>query len=241
MKQKINIAQLLKDCPQGMELDCTMYDNLYFDLVDNYYNDTINCYTLIDGIRTSITFTKYGTYNNHTRAKCVIFPKGKTTWEGFVPFCQFKDGDIVATSNGLWIGITTSGESNSFIPTYCVIKHNGEFEAYLDKKQTWQFYRLATEEEKEKLFDAIKTNGYKWNLETKTLEKLIELKFKVGDRIKQIGSPRCYIIQSIEFDRYILHNNQFLRFGDEHIYELVPNKSDYTMKNTIFTELTKFY
>lgn len=195
MKQKINIAQLLKDCPQGMELDCTMYDNLYFDLVDNYYNDTINCYTLIDGIRTSITFTKYGTYNNHTGAKCVIFPKGKTTWEGFVPFCQFKDGDIVATSSGLWIGITTGGESNSFIPTYCVIKHNGEFEAYLDKKQTWQFYRLATEKEKQKLFNAIKTNGYKWNLETKTLEKLSKPNFKVGDRIKKKGIDDIYAIE----------------------------------------------
>jgi hypothetical protein len=26
MKDKINIAELLKDCPQGMELDCTMYN-----------------------------------------------------------------------------------------------------------------------------------------------------------------------------------------------------------------------
>jgi hypothetical protein len=51
-------------------------------------------------------------------------------------------------------------------------------------------------------------------------------KFKVGDRIKQIGCPRCYIIKTIEFDRYILNNNQFIRFGDEHIYELAPNKFD---------------
>ena len=41
--------------------------------------------------------------------------------------------------------------------------------------------RLATEEEKQKLFDAIKSNGYRWNSETKTLEKLP--KFKVGDKI----------------------------------------------------------
>lgn len=46
-----------------------------------------------------------------------------------------------------------------------------------------------------------------------------------GDRVKQIGSPRSYIIRSVEFDRYILHNNQFIRFKDEHIYELV-NKFD---------------
>ena len=91
MKQKINIAELLKDCPSGMELYCTMYDNLYFDCIHEYPNGTINCYTLINGIKTSILFTKYGTFNKHVGAKCVIFPKGKTTWEGFVPPCKFKE------------------------------------------------------------------------------------------------------------------------------------------------------
>ena len=43
--------------------------------------------------------------------------------------------------------------------------------------------RLATEEEKQKLFDAIKENGYKWNPEAKVLEKLSEPKFKAGDVI----------------------------------------------------------
>jgi hypothetical protein len=43
---------------------------------------------------------------------------------------------------------------------------------------------LATEEEKQELFDAIQDNGYKWNEETKTLEKLVEPKFNVGDKIK---------------------------------------------------------
>ena len=37
--------------------------------------------------------------------------------------------------------------------------------------------------EKQKLFDAIKDNGSKWNAETKTLEKLVVPKFKVGDTI----------------------------------------------------------
>ena len=31
--EKINIAELLKDCPSGMELDCTMYEDVYFDYV----------------------------------------------------------------------------------------------------------------------------------------------------------------------------------------------------------------
>ena len=29
--EKINIAELLKDCPKGMELDCTMLDDVTFE------------------------------------------------------------------------------------------------------------------------------------------------------------------------------------------------------------------
>ena len=32
--KKINIAELLKNCPKGMELDSTMWDNVVFDHVD---------------------------------------------------------------------------------------------------------------------------------------------------------------------------------------------------------------
>ena len=177
MKNKINIAELLKDCPKGMELDCVMYDNVTFERFDVEQN---RCYFKAGPADTFWT-TCYGKINGSPFGKCVIFPKGKTTWEEFQR--PFEDGDIVATKNGKWIGITTGGKCDCFMPTYCVIKGNGEFEAYLDKKETWQFFRLATEEEKQKLFDAIKDNGYNWNAETKTLEKLPEPKFKVGDKV----------------------------------------------------------
>ena len=32
--EKINVAELLKDCPKGMELDCTLWDNVVFDHID---------------------------------------------------------------------------------------------------------------------------------------------------------------------------------------------------------------
>ena len=167
MEQKINVAELLKDCPSGMELDCTICDNLYFDEVTPYM---IRCYIKNAAAYNSICFHHDGSYLTCDKAKCVIFPKGKTTWEGFQR--HFKDGDIVATISGLWIGITLGGKVGEFIPTYCVIDSTNMFIAYLDKKEKWAFNRLATEEEKAKLFQAIKDNGYKWNAETKTLKKI---------------------------------------------------------------------
>ena len=83
--------------------------------------------------------------------------------------------------------------------------------------------RFATEEEKEKLFDSLKANGYKWNPETKTLDKLIEPKFKVGDRIQWHDSHvNCSInvIESLELDRYRLDDGNYIKFSDEHYYKL---------------------
>jgi hypothetical protein len=54
-------------------------------------------------------------------------------------------------------------------------------------KHTEKAVSFATEEEKEKLFQAIKDNGYRWNEETKTLEKLFEPKFKREDIVYTKG------------------------------------------------------
>lgn len=93
MEQKINIAELLKDCPTGMELGCTMYEDVYFDYVDELNN--IHCYIQQEFNKTSVIFNQDGTPTSHTKSKCVIFPKGKTTWKGFQR--PYEDGDIVAT------------------------------------------------------------------------------------------------------------------------------------------------
>ena len=168
----------------------------------------------------------------------MLFPsKENRDWSKFKR--PFKDGDIVATNNGSWIGLTTGGECGRFMPTYCVIKNYGKFEAYLDRKESWQFHRLATEEEKEKLFDAIKTNGYKWNTETKTLEKLIEPIFEIGNKIraKHNNNNEIHLIKDVKDDYYVINGGNSIRFcGDEfHLnfkhqdeYVLVPNKFDIT-------------
>lgn len=41
---KINISELLKDCPSGMELDCSMFEGVYFDHVDESRLNRIKCY-----------------------------------------------------------------------------------------------------------------------------------------------------------------------------------------------------
>ena len=205
-QEKINIVELLKDCPTGMELDCTMFDNIEFVRIEeNNGSYPIICRVKAESGKYHLqTFTKYGCYSSEIYSKCVIYPKGKTTWEEFVPYCKFKDGDVVATDTGAWIGITTGGENTKSMPTYCVIKSNGCFEAYLGIKNTWQFSRLATKEEKTKLFDAIKANGYKWNAKTKTLDKLVGPNFKVGNWIT--NGDYTWKVISVDNFYYTLQN-----------------------------------
>ena len=230
---KINIAELLKDCPKGMELDCTIWDSEAKAFLKRVLNDDfaypIEVTVKYNNTECTKSFTKYGAFNDLSYCKCVIFPKGKTTWEGFVPPCQFKDGDIVATNSELQVFILQRAQSNT--KGYCYIGYDFEFNDFFHAG-VWEFDRLATEEEKQKLFDAIKANGYRWNPETKTLEKLP--KFKVGDVIVNIHRKHLHCdgasgkISQITDDKYIFTDGSYISISNQDDWELVPNKFDIT-------------
>ncbi len=229
MKNKINVAELLKNCPKGMELDCTMFDGVYFDHVDDLRLNRIKCYVNNGNEHFEIAFEETGQYISNDSAKCVIFPKGKTTWEGFVPPCQFKDGDIAVTDKGDIHLLRTKDSS------YCAYRKRWNGLPKFDKTITTsvRVYRLSTEEEKQVLFDAIKENGYRWNAETNTLEKLVEPKFKVGDRIKTIYNDFQYDIKELDDTHYTLVEVEDKFEYTEPIIEdenwkLVPDKFDIT-------------
>jgi hypothetical protein len=240
--EKINIAKLLKDCPSGMELNCVMYENLYFDYISNDKIYPICCYTE-DNLKAKhlITFTWYGRPSQHDSAKCVIFPKGKTTWDGFVPPCKFKDGDVLFIKSAYnWVSIYKESENKEDLYKYVAIPYHygSNFIIYdsnpLCYKGDISEIRLATEEEKAKLFQSIKENGYKWNSETKTLDKLVEPKFKIRNTIQDEDGykvkitevnleDKCYGYESI-----IAKGIGAIPFGEQDNWKLVPNKFDIT-------------
>lgn len=173
MEDKINIAGLLKDCPKGMALDCLLCNNP-IELEGVVGDEATYPIRAVGKDGFHHVFTAYGASYNHDDAKCVIFPKDKTTWEGF--HRPFKDGDIVTSVyQGVVqaIGIFDYEEQSEAWIHVCIDLHNEFFTAgYLGYVYD---LRLATEEEKQKLFQVIKDNGYKWNCGTKTLEKLEDM------------------------------------------------------------------
>jgi hypothetical protein len=180
--EKINLVELLKDCPKGMELDCTMFDNVSFEGLDP---DGYPIKIKVKGDDRCTYLTENGCWNKSDNAKCVIYPKGKTTWEGFQR--PFKNGDIIYIKCKYydWCSIFYKCEDEKLYTyvDFCITSNN----FYCSKPNIVCEcsdiieHRFATEEEKEKLFKAIKDNGYKWNTETKTLDKINTFLWKSDD------------------------------------------------------------
>lgn len=230
--EKINVAKLLKGCPKGMELDCTMFEGVYFDHVDDLRHNSIKCYVTNGNEHFEIGLDEHGQYLSNHSAKCVIFPKGKISWEEFQR--PFKDEDIVFTNTGEhdWISIFKRFSENMCC-TYIDLCINDDDlitgTGCLCSIEEIKTQRLATEEEKAKLFEVIKYRGYKWNTETKSLEKLIEPKFKVGDTIT--NGKTSITIGYIDNEYYYeisrnIANRLFIKNQDEWdlISEKFPNK-----------------
>lgn len=229
MENKINIAELLKDCPRGMELDSPVWDNIVFEEIDRG-----NIVILRKHLGTKVYLTQYGKMNS-TDGKCVIFPKDKTTWEGF--HRPFKDGDIIcicdeySDATFTYVAILKQTEKKGGIIFHCFYNYEDDYFSTINFLYDGINIRFATEEEKEKLFQVIKDNGYKWNPETKNLEKLP--KFKVGNRVKHISAYTSGIVVEVTDKGYYIDYPKgegvcYISFKLEKDYELVPNKFDIT-------------
>ena len=206
MENKINIAELLENCPKGMELYSPIFGKVYLDKVRPNLGVVV---TTDKGQGKKEKFLYDGRYVMN--GECMLFPsKDKTTWEGFQR--PFMDGDVLFVDCSdeeedkmyQYIFILNNPELYGKWYSYCHLYGAGCFyseETYLTDDEYHP--RFATEEEKKKLFDAIKKHGYKWNADSKTLEELPKPKFKVGDRIiKRDSIEKSWIVSSVSSEYY---------------------------------------
>lgn len=158
-----------------------------------------------------------------------------------------KDGDVLALSwledKNLWEKIIIfkkyhsegiKGFNMPCIEGYGITFKNGKI-AFTEKVpyyfKTWacNLYPV-TKEQRDLLFQKIKETGYKWNTETNTFEKLVEPKFKVGDKIvnslaEYMGAPGSKgKISEITDDKYIFTDSSYISISDQDSWELVSNK-----------------
>lgn len=237
MEKKINIAELLKDCPRGMELNCTSYNNVSFDKIsdDKKAPYPIFCYITDEkGNRSSISFTEDGCESKRYGAKCVIFPKDRTTWEGFIPPCKFKAGNVLVSETGN-IVLFSHIDSENVVYFHCIIPTYSSFRIEENAKAgVGRYYDcvLANEQQRQKMYDNIKRSGYKYNQNTNKLEKLINPKFRVGDKIVNDN----YVVEITDIftdDQVYGYKSKMgsiggILFTEQDDWELVSDKFDFT-------------
>ena len=168
MENKINIAEILRDCPEGTKLyspvcgACTFLrvaNSAYYPIMVKRVSDT----TLRED------FTKDGRYAEGVEdGECVLFPSAEMRdWDKF-----FKRGDVVFNeSSGLvvlfdgWI----SDDYTEFNTTINLIK-KGDFWGEEEVCPTECFTKVTDEERAEFIAAAEKHYGGKYNPETLQVE-----------------------------------------------------------------------
>ena len=94
MENKINIAEILKDCPKGMELYTPLFGEVTFDSIDIDEKYPIVVYKL-DGMKTS--FNEEGHYTAYPNSECVLFPSSEMRdWSKL----SWKKGDVLICKDG---------------------------------------------------------------------------------------------------------------------------------------------
>lgn len=223
MNKYLDLTEILKDCPKGIKLYSPIFGDVYLDKIRPYLAIVVTTTKEQNSFKEEFLYDgRYG-----INGECMIFPsKDQRDWSKW--HRPFVDGDIVTDIEGaiiIYKEITTSGYCGSFAS----LDHRNQFiphyKAYLD------YIRLSTDEEKEKLFQAIKDNGYNWNSKTKTLEELIVPKFKVGDKVRNKANGRMTgTIIALYEEVYEVKNslgNEFsIDFINQDRFELVPKKFD---------------
>lgn len=183
MNENLNLVEILKDCPKGTKLYSSVFGEVELDHIDIRANYPI--VIILKDLDVRECLTTEGTLFTEYDGECILFPSRENRdWSKFKHTCEFKDGDILSYQ--------CKGLNNRSIYIYRYHKRfntsyyvalSGDDEFRIDNTGKWALNvyndtaRFATEYEKKKLFQAIKDNGYKWNAETKTLEKLIKPKF----------------------------------------------------------------
>ena len=140
-----------------------------------------------------------------------------------------KDGDVLTTSSGPFIYNGKRG-GTSCPGCYCGINTLGIFEPSVCETH-WTSKKVypATKEQRDALIKAMNDAGYKWNAETKTLDKLIKPKFKVGDEIvnsymKYMGATGTQrTILKITDDKYIFTDGSRMSISSQDSWGLLSD------------------
>lgn len=166
MNNKINIAEILKDCPKGMKLYSPIYGTVGLLKVDSNSEYSIKTVTSIDRPG---SFTPYGRlYEKYPSAECLLFPSSEMRdWTKF-----FKRGDVVRSIDDGAQAVFKGWESDDYTSFYASIVHHAEVDEW-DEDIVFaveSFYKEYEEFARGFIVDAEEHYNGKYNPETLQVE-----------------------------------------------------------------------
>nr|DAF71984.1 MAG TPA: hypothetical protein [Caudoviricetes sp.] len=166
MNNKINIAEILEDCPKGMKLYSPIYGKVKLWKVNSNSVYSIMTATSIDRAG---TFTSEGLlYEKYPSAECLLFPSSEMRdWTKF-----FKRGDVVRSIDDGAQAVFKGWESDDYTSFYASIVHHAEVDEW-DEDIVFaveSFYKEYEEFARGFIVDAEEHYNGKYNPETLQVE-----------------------------------------------------------------------
>lgn len=183
MENKINIAEILRDMPEGTKLYSPMFGKCKLGEVSNDKEYQISVY--IGGDQAFRTFTKDGCYfSNIEGSECVLFPSSKMRcWSKF-----FKRGDVVYNPNGGMLAIFEGWVNNDYTEFNTTLNYYNDHTFGEEEVCATDCFVKATDKQRVEFIEAAEKHyGGKYNPETLQVEpvKVVEPKcsFKPFDKV----------------------------------------------------------
>lgn len=183
MENKINIAEILKDCPKGMKLYSLIYGEVEFSLIDDTNDNYPIC--IKTNLGSFVNFTKDGRYAiRFPTAECLLFPSSEMRdWTKF-----FKRGDVVYSKLGKICAIFEGWVNDDYTEFNTTINFYVDDASYGKEEICYTncFVKASDEERATFIANAEKHYNGKYNPETLQVEPVKpECSFKpFGEKIK---------------------------------------------------------
>lgn len=200
MEEKINIAEILKDKPQGTKLYSILSDGECF--LNEASEDSI--YVDIDNRKRFWCFTVYGSTHSFPNGCVLLFPSREMRdWEKF----SWKKGDVLISDCG-FVCIFKEWASDDYT------KFNGCYFDGMPNAETAKYSKLDNNTAYCYIREIENICGGKLNLETLEIEKQTE--FKDGDIVIQgvLKGINVYIIKNC-IDKIDNKYNYYARYNTQ--------------------------
>lgn len=179
MNNKINIAEILKDCPKGMKLYSPICGEVKFNEIDI---DNERHPIALKSCRGTINFAEDGHFcAAYDTAECLLFPSSEMRdWTKF-----FKRGDVVRKNGGGMAAVFDGWANDTYTEFNTTINLYGDGNTGEEKVCDTLLFRKATEEERKQFIEkAERILKGKYNPETLQVEPVkATCPFKPFDKV----------------------------------------------------------